>query len=59
MNYAGQFVPGATVTLYTGPAHAATGTVATSDAQGARCVPSHIVNRHLLPGRWGEEEEKP
>ena len=35
MNYAGQFVPNATVTLYTLPAHAAPGPVATSDVQGA------------------------
>jgi hypothetical protein len=35
MNYAGQFVPGATVTPYTLPAQAAPGPVAPSDAQSA------------------------
>ena len=34
MNYAGQFVPDATVTLYTLPAHSAAGPLATSDALG-------------------------
>lgn len=41
MNYAGQFVPDATVTLYTLPAHSAAGTVATSDALG---------RWHMTPG---------
>ena len=34
MNYAGEFVPGATVTLYSMPAHTPAGPVATSDAKG-------------------------
>ncbi len=34
LNYNGQFVSGATVTLYTLPAHVAAGPVATTDAQG-------------------------
>src|SRR5947209_16615383 len=35
LNYKGEFVPGVTVTLYTMPAHAAAGPVATTDAHGA------------------------
>jgi hypothetical protein len=34
MNYKGEFVPGATVTLYSLPEHVAVGPVAVSDAQG-------------------------
>jgi hypothetical protein len=34
MNYAGEFVPGATVTLYSMPAHTPAGPTATSDANG-------------------------
>ena len=42
MSYTGQFVSGATVTLYTLPAHAATGATATSDADGAWSLTSGL-----------------
>ena len=59
MNYAGEFVPGATVTLYSMPAHTPAGPVATSDANGAWSMdtgPGKFAIQATAPGYTFSEQ---